>query len=55
MPEVIDTAFPVPVKRFLPTLKGTQDEIWSKLLVLAHGQEKHTPKDWLKVLDGLKS
>lgn len=51
-----DTApFPVPLPRFLARLKGTPDQVWSRLLTAAHGKERHTQAEWLEVLAGYKS
>ena len=50
-----EQAFPVPLARFLPSLKGTADEIWGRLLKLEHGSEKHTLEEWQAVLAALRN
>lgn len=42
--------FPVPLKAFLATLKGTPDEVWSRLLQAGHGREKHTLAGWRNLI-----
>lgn len=43
--------FPVAFSQFATTLVGTANEVWTKWLGLQHGNEKHTPTDWLKLID----
>ena len=43
--------FPVPFRTFAKTLKGTSDEIWTKLLQVRHVREKHTPTAWRELLE----
>ena len=47
-----DREFPVPFAKFAKTLVGTPDEVWTKLVKIRHGREKHTPTEWRKVLNG---
>jgi hypothetical protein len=55
MPDSAQNAtFPVPISRFLATLKGTSDEIWTKLLKDNFGTEKHTMVEWGAVLATVK-
>ncbi len=49
-----NAVFPIPVKRFIETLKGTPDEIWSRLLLSAHKMESRVPADWHKLLDNYR-
>lgn len=44
--------FPIPCRRFIATLRGTPDEIWSKHLQIQHGIENHTMTEWRNLLDG---
>ena len=54
MPEISSNAeFPVPVTKFLETVRATPDEVWGKLLVLQHGTEKHTATEWKALLTAL--
>jgi hypothetical protein len=53
-PAVRDIVFPVPLARFLPTLRKTHDEVWSRLLKTAHGNEKHTPAEWQALISKYK-
>lgn len=46
--------FPVPARVFVKSLIKTDDEIWSKLLLLDHGNEARTPDDWAQTLSALK-
>lgn len=46
--------FPVPLSRFLPTLRRTPDEVWSKLLQLNHSKEKLTMSGWKALLNTMK-
>lgn len=45
------TVFPVPLAVFAKGLKGTPDEIWSRLLKIRHGSEKHTPVEWQRLIE----
>lgn len=46
-----DQEFPVAFGQFASTLIGTDNEIWTKWLGLQHGSEKHTPSDWMRLID----
>lgn len=47
--------FPVPLTAFLATLKGSKDEIWSRLLKMDHGLESHTMTEWKATLNKLRN
>ena len=49
-----DVDFPVPLARFLPTLRKTHDEVWTRVLTNGHAKEKRTMKDWSALLDSYK-
>lgn len=44
-------AFPIPCAQFVKGLIGTDDEIWSHLLLRDHRFEKHTEAEWRSVMD----
>ena len=43
--------FKVALPVFLNALRGTPDAVWGTFLKNAHGREKHTERDWMRVLD----
>lgn len=47
--------FNVPLAAFLSSLKGTPDEIWTRLLKLDHGREIHTLSGWADTLKNLRN
>ena len=47
--------FPVPIQQYLRTLKGTPDEVWSKVLAIHYSTEKHTMDEWAALLNGLRT
>lgn len=47
--------FTLPLAAFLAHLKGTEDEIWSKLLRVKHGTETRVFSSWKQALAALKA
>jgi hypothetical protein len=52
----------VPLARFLhpvgqrtPRFHGHPDAVFGKLMQVRHGREKHTPTEWLALLENLKN
>jgi hypothetical protein len=46
--------FPMPFSRFVETLKGTEDEVWSVWLGKMHGRENHTLGEWQDLIDNYR-
>jgi gamma-glutamylcysteine synthetase len=48
--------FPLPIARFLTMIKGTEDEVYSKLLIKRHGKTMAVlESEWRDLLAKLKS
>lgn len=47
--------FPAPLARFLESLIGTPDEVWSRLLILEHNGQNMKPQEWRTVLGEMKA
>lgn len=45
---------PIPLAVFTASLKGTSDEVFSRLLRIRHGVEKHTTAEWRALLDAAR-
>lgn len=43
---------PISVQAFVTTLKGTDDEVYGKLLMIEHRFQNKTPSDWRASLHG---
>lgn len=54
LPAPAPPAPPVPLAAFARTLRGTENEVWTRVLGLYHGGEKHTVEDWRRALDALR-
>ena len=52
-PETVE--FPIPLKRFLLTLRKTPNEVWSRLLMMDYGAENHTLTEWKGILAALRT
>lgn len=48
----VSTEHPVPVRAFLKNLRGTPDEVYSRLLQIHHAHQNMTPTAWRATLDG---
>ena len=46
--------FPVPFARFASTLRGTPEEVFTKLIKIQHGREKHTISEWHELIEALR-
>lgn len=46
--------FRIPVARFVAGLKGSRDEVWTKLITLQFAQQAKTASEWQEVLTALK-
>ena len=46
--------FPVACQAFIARLKGTADEVWSKLMTARFGQKKFLFSEWRAALAALK-
>ena len=51
----LNNDFPVPLDAFLRTIKGSEHEVWSKLLRAMHGREKHSELAWMRILNSHKT
>lgn len=49
------TELPIPCRQFIASLKGTTDEVWSRLLKNDHGVKNLTPAAWRETLTQLKT
>lgn len=47
--------FTLPLSTFLTHLRGTEDEVWEKLLRITHGAETRVFSAWKAALDALKA
>ncbi|MDA8249174.1 MAG: hypothetical protein M0Z28_08340 [Rhodospirillales bacterium] len=45
---------PIPLAAFAASLKGTSDEVYTKLLRIRHGMEKHTTAEWRALIDAAR-
>lgn len=45
------TEHPVPVRAFIKMLKGTRDEVYSRLLLISHSNQNKTPTAWRDALE----
>ena len=41
----------LPATLYVKKLKGTAQEVWSRLLLSVHGAEKHTAAEWQALID----
>ena len=41
----------LPATLFVKKIKGTAQEVWSRLLLSVHGTEKHTAAEWQALID----
>jgi len=46
--------FKVPLSTFLSKIKNTSDEVWSRLLQVRFGTQKHTELGWSRLLDSIR-
>lgn len=46
--------FRIPVVRFVKGLKGTKDEVWTKLLTLQYATQAKTASEWKEIMTRLK-
>jgi hypothetical protein len=46
--------FPIPLQRFVLSLRKTHEEVWSKLLKLDYAGQAHTPSEWRVILNAMK-
>jgi hypothetical protein len=53
--ELPGQAFPIPLAKFVQTLKGTPDEVYTHLLRLHHAGENATPNQWRDKVAALKN
>lgn len=44
----------IPVAAFVKTLRGTADEVYSRLLIITHSHQNKTARDWRASLDALR-
>lgn len=49
------TEHPMPVQAFIKTLKGTPDEVYSRLLLINHRSQNKTPTAWRAQLETHRS
>jgi len=47
--------FPLPIARFAALIKGTEDEVYTKLLAKTAGKMRFVESEWRALLDKLKS
>ena len=47
--------FPIPFQAFARTLVKTPEEVWTKLLKMRHGKEKHTPTEWRALINAARN
>lgn len=53
-PDQGEKDFPLPAPRFVESLIGGPDEIWTKWLMMQHGRENHLLTEWNTILDGYR-
>lgn len=52
--DVVDTEHPIPARRFVQSLHGTHDEVWTIWIMQKHGRENHLLDDWHALLDSYR-
>ena len=45
-----NAVFPMSCKRFVATLRHSEHEVYTKLLLIEHGRENHTVDEWHAII-----
>lgn len=51
-----DQNYPISSARFVAEyLRGSPDEVWSRLIVKSHGHQNKTPEEWGDVIESYRA